>query len=199
MKKLLFACVVTFAGFSATAGTSYADTASAVKNSKYCRDYSSDPICRGRETTEIQPIRVATKRKIAAESRTKYCRDIADASDPICRPKVIYEADLSAAETAETAETAKLVTAGNGMTLYVFDKDADGQSACYDACSAKWPPYAAKAEDRRLPDSWKLAARADGSMQWTYDGKPVYFFAGDKAEGEAGGDGAGGVWHVIFK
>ena len=45
MKKLLFACVVTFAGFSATAGTSYADTASAVKNSKYCRDYSrADPM-----------------------------------------------------------------------------------------------------------------------------------------------------------
>ena len=192
MKKLLFACVVTFAGFSAIAGTSYADTASAVKNSKYCRDYASDSICRGSKTTETRSIQIVTARDIAVEGQTKYCRDNATAGDPICHPKVIYEADLS------TAETAELVTAENGMTLYVFDKDTGDQSACYDACAAKWPPYAG-AEDQRLPESWKLAARTDGTKQWIYDGKPVYFFAGDKAEGDANGDGAGGVWHVVVK
>jgi predicted lipoprotein with Yx(FWY)xxD motif len=34
-------------------------------------------------------------------------------------------------------------------------------------------------------------------MQWTYDGKPVYFFKGDAAKGDVTGDGKGGVWHVI--
>jgi predicted lipoprotein with Yx(FWY)xxD motif len=196
MKKLLLACVVTFAGFSATAGTSYAGTSDAMQNSKYCRDYTVDPICWGPNTTETQPIKIATTRNIAAASQTRYCRDSASANDPVCQSKVIYEAGLPAAETAETPEP---VTAGNGMTLYVFDKDVDGQSACYDACAKKWPPYAAKAVDQRLPDNWKLAERTDGTKQWTYDGKPVYFFAGDKAEGEANGDGAGGVWHVVVK
>jgi predicted lipoprotein with Yx(FWY)xxD motif len=34
-------------------------------------------------------------------------------------------------------------------------------------------------------------------MQWTYDAKPVYFFADDKAKGDMKGDGIEGVWHVI--
>ena len=89
-----------------------------------------------------------------------------------------------------------MLMAENGMTLYVFDKDKGDQSVCYNDCAAKWPPYVGAA-DQKMPDDWKLAARTDGTMQWTYDGKPVYFFAGDKAKGDATGDGLGGVWHVI--
>ena len=102
MKKLLLACVVTFAGFSATAGTSYAGASDAMQNSKYCRDYTVDPICWGPNTTETQPIKIATTRNIAAASQTRYCRDSASANDPICQSNVIYEAGLPAAETAET-------------------------------------------------------------------------------------------------
>jgi predicted lipoprotein with Yx(FWY)xxD motif len=94
------------------------------------------------------------------------------------------------------AQAAEMLTAKNGMTLYVFDKDKGDQSSCYDDCAAKWPPYVGTAEEK-MPDDWKLAARTDGTMQWTYDGKPVYFFAEDKAKGDAKGDGLGGVWHVI--
>ena len=98
--------------------------------------------------------------------------------------------------SAMGAQAAEMLTAQNGMTLYVFDKDKGDQSACYDACAAKWPPYVGTA-DEKMPDDWKLATRTDGTMQWTYDGKPVYFFAGDNAKGDAAGDGLGGVWHVI--
>ncbi len=94
------------------------------------------------------------------------------------------------------AQAAEMLTAQNGMTLYIFDKDAGDQSSCYDACAAKWPPYIGTA-DEKMPDDWKLAARTDGTMQWTYDGKPVYFFAGDTAKGDATGDGMGSVWHVV--
>jgi predicted lipoprotein with Yx(FWY)xxD motif len=34
-------------------------------------------------------------------------------------------------------------------------------------------------------------------MQWTYDKKPLYFFADDKKKGDMAGDGLGGVWHVV--
>jgi predicted lipoprotein with Yx(FWY)xxD motif len=93
-------------------------------------------------------------------------------------------------------QAAEMVTAKDGMTLYVFDKDAGGVSACYDDCAKKWPPYVGKADDA-LTEGWTLVKRTDDTMQWAYDGKPVYFFAGDKAKGDATGDGLGGVWHVI--
>lgn len=94
------------------------------------------------------------------------------------------------------AQAAEMVTAKDGMTLYIFDKDAGGVSACYDDCAKKWPPYLGKADDK-LTEGWTLLKRKDDTMQWAYDGKPVYFFAGDKAKGDAAGDGMGGVWHVI--
>ena len=38
--------------------------------------------------------------------------------------------------------------------------------------------------------------RADGSLQWALDNKPLYFFAGDAKPGDTNGDGKGGVWHL---
>ena len=91
-----------------------------------------------------------------------------------------------------------MVTAQNGMTLYVFDKDKGSRSTCYDKCAENWPPYIGTADDK-LPAKWKLVERTDGTTQWTYNGKPVYFYKEDLAEGDANGDGKGGVWHVINK
>ena len=87
-------------------------------------------------------------------------------------------------------------TAQNGMTLYVFDKDKGNRSVCYDDCAVNWPPYVGTA-DEKFPPKWKLVERTDGTTQWTFNGKPVYFFKGDTAEGDAKGDGKGGAWHVV--
>ena len=105
---------------------------------------------------------------------------------------------LSAALTlsAAGAFAAGMLAAPNGMTLYTFDKDSGGMSACYDDCAKNWPPFLGKT-DEKMPEGWALLKRTDGTMQWTYDGKPVYFFKGDAAKGDATGDGKGGVWHVI--
>ena len=90
-----------------------------------------------------------------------------------------------------------MLTAKNGMTLYIFDKDKGGVSSCYDQCATNWPPYLGKEGDAMEKD-WALAKRTDGTMQWTYDGKPVYFFKDDKKAGDAKGDGKGnGRWHVV--
>ena len=85
---------------------------------------------------------------------------------------------------------------GDGKTLYTFDKDQGGVSACYDDCAAKWPPYLGKASDP-MAEGWTLVDRSDGTKQWAYDGKPVYYFAGDTKAGETNGDGLGEVWHII--
>jgi predicted lipoprotein with Yx(FWY)xxD motif len=96
------------------------------------------------------------------------------------------------------ADAATMLTAKNGMTIYSFDKDAGGISACYDACAAMWPAYVGKADDP-LTEGWTLVKRTDGAMQWAYDGKPMYFFASDKKAGDKLGDGMGGKWHVIVE
>ncbi len=86
------------------------------------------------------------------------------------------------------------MTAGNGMTLYTFDKDSAGTSACYDDCAVNWPPYLVEAG--ASADGLTAIARADGTQQWAKDGAPLYFWIGDTAPGDMTGDGVGGVWHV---
>ncbi|MEE1922205.1 hypothetical protein V0R50_01350 [Pseudomonas sp. 148P] len=82
-----------------------------------------------------------------------------------------------------------------GMTLYTFDKDSGGKSMCNGDCATNWPPLAAKAGDK-AEGKWTQIKRDDGSMQWAYDGKPLYTFVKDKKAGDMTGDGMKDVWHA---
>ncbi|WCK14290.1 hypothetical protein G6L41_005360 [Agrobacterium tumefaciens] len=88
-----------------------------------------------------------------------------------------------------------ILTDAKGMTLYTFDNDGDGSSACYDGCAKKWAPLAAAKTDKADGD-YRPLARRDGTMQWSHDGKPLYHWQMDKKPGDVTGDGVGGVWHV---
>ncbi|MEO8485314.1 MAG: hypothetical protein ABI585_03160 [Betaproteobacteria bacterium] len=85
---------------------------------------------------------------------------------------------------------------GAGRTLYTFDQDAAGKSACNGGCAAAWPPFAAS-EAEKAQGGYTIVVRDDGSRQWALDGKPLYRFAADAKPGDALGDGQGGVWHVV--
>lgn len=98
--------------------------------------------------------------------------------------------------TGAGAQAAGMLADANGMTLYTFDKDQGGVSACYDDCAANWPPYLGKEGDK-MEEGWTLIKRTDGTMQWAYDGKPTYFFKSDVKKGDMAGDGVGDVWHII--
>lgn len=90
---------------------------------------------------------------------------------------------------------------GNGMTLYLFTKDAANKSNCMDSCAATWPPLGADGTLTAGPgvDQAKLSAidRPDGSKQVAYAGKPLYRYAPDTAAGETKGQGVGGIWYVV--
>lgn len=88
-------------------------------------------------------------------------------------------------------------TGANGMSLYVFDKDTagSGKSACNGPCQSNWPPMAAKADDKPVGD-FTVVTRDDGSKQWAYRGKPLYFWAKDQKPGDRSGDGVNGTWHL---
>ena len=96
------------------------------------------------------------------------------------------------------AAHAGMLKAKNDMTLYVFDKDKAGVSSCYDDCAKNWPPYLGKTGEKMMKD-WTLIERKDGQMQWSYDGKPLYFYKDDKKAGDKAGDGKGGIWHVVVE
>ena len=90
------------------------------------------------------------------------------------------------------------VTADSKMSLYTFDKDKDGASVCYEDCAVNWPPYLGQAgEEASMGEGWSLVPRQDKSLQWAYQGKPLYMFKGDTKAGDVSGDGKGGVWHLL--
>lgn len=85
----------------------------------------------------------------------------------------------------------------SGMTLYTFDKDAAGagKSVCNGPCATNWPPLAAAASDSPRGD-WTVITRDDGSHQWAYKGKPVYYWVKDQKPGDRSGDGFNKVWQL---
>lgn len=85
-----------------------------------------------------------------------------------------------------------------GMTLYISDKDSAGVSACDATCAQTWKPYSSGATAQKLfPEHITVIKRADGSDQFAWNGKPLYYFAGDQNPGDIKGDGFGGVWHIV--
>ena len=85
----------------------------------------------------------------------------------------------------------------NGMTLYVFDRDAanSGKSVCNGPCATNWPPLMASDADKPAGD-YTVITRDDGKKQWAMKGKPLYYWAKDSKPGDKTGDNVGTVWHV---
>jgi predicted lipoprotein with Yx(FWY)xxD motif len=112
----------------------------------------------------------------------------------------LAHADDYASGAIKSMKTDKgeVLTDSKGMTLYTFDKDEKGTSNCYDKCAANWPPLEA-ASGASADGDYTLVKRKDGSMQWAYDGMPLYLWKNDKKPGDMTGDGVGGVWHVAME
>ncbi|MBS1161323.1 MAG: hypothetical protein H6R15_3742 [Proteobacteria bacterium] len=90
-----------------------------------------------------------------------------------------------------------MLTASNGMTLYVFDKDAagSGKSMCNGPCASNWPPLYVM-EGAAASGDYSVVTRDDAKKQWAFKGKPLYFWAKDMKPGDKTGDGFNNVWHV---
>ncbi|OLP61995.1 hypothetical protein BJF93_07690 [Xaviernesmea oryzae] len=106
-------------------------------------------------------------------------------------------AEDEAGGAIKTRDTGKgeVLTDAKGMTLYTFDKDTGGTSACDGDCAKKWPPLLA-AKGAKDDGEFTLVKRKDGKQQWAHEGSPLYLWINDKKPGDTTGDGVGGVWHV---
>jgi predicted lipoprotein with Yx(FWY)xxD motif len=89
---------------------------------------------------------------------------------------------------------------GKGVALYWFKKDTPGVSACAGPCLEKWPLY--HRESVAPPEGltgadFTTIKRADGKLQTTFRGYPLYYWASDTKPGDTGGQGFNNVWFVI--
>jgi len=111
----------------------------------------------------------------------------------------------SAAAGASTLKTttiggATVLTSSKGFTLYSFAPDTSTTSKCNGTCAQNWPPVTGPVTASGVSGTFGTITRSDGSTQATFDGHPLYTFAGDTAPGQAKGNGLnvnGGLWHEI--
>ncbi|MEM6386248.1 MAG: hypothetical protein AAF718_08440 [Pseudomonadota bacterium] len=106
---------------------------------------------------------------------------------------------IAAPLSTAKSEIGTVVTSSkNGLTLYTFRNDKKDVSNCYNDCASAWPPFTA-ASSAKADGALGIIDRKDGSRQWTLNGQPLYYWAGDAAKGDVTGDGVGGVWDAVRK
>ena len=98
----------------------------------------------------------------------------------------------------------KALIGSNGRTLYLFQGDKSGTSACTGACATTWPPYIVTGTPQAGSGISQALlgtiTRPDGTVQLTYNGHPLYYFTADAAGGSAHGQGVkafGAEWYVV--
>ncbi len=101
-------------------------------------------------------------------------------------------------------EVGKVLVDSKGFTLYYFEKDEGGKSACYGACAGGWPPLTTEGAPKGMSGAQAsmlgTTKRKDGTTQVTYAGWPLYTYVADRKPGEANGndiDAFGAEWYAL--
>jgi predicted lipoprotein with Yx(FWY)xxD motif len=124
---------------------------------------------------------------------------------PVPKPPPNAEEGTVFVSLGSAAGLGQVLVDSEGHTLYSFSKDSGDASACSGACAKSWPPLLDEGGEPE-PSNGTSASRLgtitlpDGSHQVTYAGHPLYGFGGDKAPGEANGNGSsafGGTWSAL--
>ncbi|MBV9916182.1 MAG: hypothetical protein JO153_06730 [Solirubrobacterales bacterium] len=91
-----------------------------------------------------------------------------------------------------------------GNTLYLWQADRGTASTCYGACASAWPPVTTNGKPMAAAgiaaSKLGVTKRHDGTSEVTYNGHPLYTFAGDGAPGQTNGQGSqefGAEWDVL--
>jgi predicted lipoprotein with Yx(FWY)xxD motif len=106
--------------------------------------------------------------------------------------------------TAKSSSLGTFLVDSKGRTLYLFDADKGAMSTCNGACAADWPPLTTKVAPKAgtgvKSSLLSTSKRSDGTLEVTYAGHPLYYFAGDTSAGQTTGQGSGSFgapWWVV--
>src|SRR3954453_23615692 len=98
----------------------------------------------------------------------------------------------------------KVLVDSSGRTLYLFEKDHNGRSACSGSCAGNWPPVTVSGRPTAgagvMASLLGTTRRSDGTREVTYAGHPLYRYAGDAKAGDTNGEGLnifGAEWYVL--
>jgi predicted lipoprotein with Yx(FWY)xxD motif len=102
----------------------------------------------------------------------------------------------------EKTSAGYVLATSTGRTVYWYARDVkgSGKSSCNAACLHAWPAVkgtASAAPGVKLAGTLGKISGTGGATQATYDGYPLYTYAGDTAAGQTTGNDSGGVWHVF--
>jgi predicted lipoprotein with Yx(FWY)xxD motif len=99
----------------------------------------------------------------------------------------------------------RILVNGKSQTLYLFEKDKKGKSACSGQCAKFWPPLLTKGKPKAgsgvKASLLGTTKRSDGTTQVTYNKHPLYRFLDDNNKvGSTKGEGVnafGAEWYVV--
>jgi predicted lipoprotein with Yx(FWY)xxD motif len=98
----------------------------------------------------------------------------------------------------------KILVNSQGRTVYLFKKDSGPKSTCFGECAADWPPVTTPGKPATgsglTASKVGTTSRSNGKTQVTYNGHPLYLFAGDNGPGATAGQGLkafGAGWFVL--
>jgi predicted lipoprotein with Yx(FWY)xxD motif len=112
-------------------------------------------------------------------------------------------AAMGAAVDLRASKLGRTLVDGQGRTLYLFEADSAGRSACHGACASAWPPYLSNGAPQAgngVAGGQLGTIPGDGGAQVTYHGHPLYHHAGDSRPGDTTGQGLdqfGARWFVV--
>ena len=106
--------------------------------------------------------------------------------------------------TTANSSGGAFLTNSSGRAIYLFLADSTNKSNCSGACASTWPPVTTTgtptASGSAQSSDLGTITRSDGTKQVTYNGHPLYYFAGDTGAGTDKGqgiDGFGAKWWLV--
>ena len=99
--------------------------------------------------------------------------------------------------TMTTSQFGAILVGTNGMALYTKAGDSAATSTCADTCVTAWPPLTVSLGQQAVggpgvQGTFGSLTRYDGTIQATYDGRPLYYWHLDDRAGAVTGDGIDG-------
>lgn len=147
-----------------------------------------------------------TGRLVGADGDAATPDESGDAAEPEqgdSAPTDPYATSGAALIATAESDLGTIVTDADGLTLYLFTDDADGEPTCVGGCARAWPPYlitedpAAVAPEGIDASLLSTVEHPDGGTQLKLGKWPLYYFASDVEPGDVTGQGSGDVWFAV--
>jgi predicted lipoprotein with Yx(FWY)xxD motif len=106
----------------------------------------------------------------------------------------------NSAVSTRSTPLGKILVDADGRTLYLFEADEANMSNCSGGCLSVWPALTAHSTPKAEQGvaAAMIGTTADGQV--TYNGHPLYYYAGDQQAGDTAGQGLdqfGAKWYVL--